>query len=138
MERQEIVNNREEEIARFELRLDVEFPESYRQFLLERGSAVIDGYQILGIPEEKEAREERGMLLSFQPGDPKRGGFAWISNYQGRIVGLCNRPDCYFCNLKEREKLENFQGGELRVELRKTKNISITSYSNSLEFKERP
>jgi len=53
MERQEIVNNREEEIARFELRINVQFPQSYRQFLLEQGSAVIAGYKVFGIPTKE-------------------------------------------------------------------------------------
>ena len=49
---------REKEIVSFELRLGVEFPQSYRRFLLEHGSAVIAGYQILGIPERKQESEK--------------------------------------------------------------------------------
>lgn len=116
MKRQEEV--RKKEINRleklFKARLGVTFPQSYRQFLLEQGSAVVDGYQIFGLVEEEE---EKGVLLSFRPGDPKRGSFVWIADYQEKIVGLCNRPDCWFCNLEERKKLEGFQGGELRVKL---------------------
>jgi len=119
--RSELKRSLEREIKGIELTLDVKFPQSYRQFLMEQGSAVIAGYQIFGLPEkkprEKEIKEEKGILLDFQLGDPRREGFAWISNYQERIVGLCSRPDCWFCNLEEREKLKDFQGGELRVNL---------------------
>ena len=52
MRRREI----ERKISGFEERLDVKFPESYRQFLLEKGSAVIDGYQIFGLPEKEEKK----------------------------------------------------------------------------------
>ncbi|MBU4205008.1 SMI1/KNR4 family protein [Patescibacteria group bacterium] len=46
-------------VNRFEMFLDAKFPQSYRQFLLERGSAVIDGFQILGLPKrEEETKEE--------------------------------------------------------------------------------
>jgi len=40
-------------INRLEQRLEVKFPHSYRQFLLEKGSAVIDGHKIMGIPTKK-------------------------------------------------------------------------------------
>jgi len=30
--------------------LGVKFPKSYKNFLLEKGSAVIDGFKILGLP----------------------------------------------------------------------------------------
>lgn len=110
--------DRKNEVIKLEWQLGLKFPQSYRQFLIERGSAVVDGYQIFGLPEEKEERKEReGILLSFQPGDPKRG-FSWIAFYENRIVGLCSRPDCWYCNLEERKKLEDFPGGELKVELR--------------------
>ena len=39
-------------IDNLEKRLGVKFPAIYRQFLIERGMAVIAGYTILGIPEE--------------------------------------------------------------------------------------
>ena len=52
----------------FKIRFNIEFPPSYRQFLLEKGSAVIDGYQIFGLPPKEE---KEGILLPFWPGDPK-------------------------------------------------------------------
>lgn len=109
----EVEKTKQQKIMELEESFDLVFPQSYRQFLLEQGSAVIAGYQIYGIPE----KEEKGVSFSFQPGDPKRGSFSWITEYQGRIVGLCNRPDCNVCNLEEREKLRDFQRGELKVEL---------------------
>ena len=114
--RSELKRSLEREIKGIELTLDVKFPQSYRQFLLERGSAEVAGFQILGLPEKEEKEEEGGTLLSFQIGDPRRG-FVWVGNYQGRIVGLCSLPDCNLCNLKEREQLKDFRGGELRVNL---------------------
>ena len=78
--RSELKRSLEREIKGIELTLDVKFPQSYRQFLMEQGSAVIAGYQIFGLPEEKprekEIKEEKGILLDFQPGDLRRGGFA--------------------------------------------------------------
>ena len=41
----------------FKAKTGLEFPLSYRQFLLEQGSAVIDGYRILGIPREEKQEE---------------------------------------------------------------------------------
>jgi len=40
----------ESRIGLLEERLDVRFPQSYRNFLQEHGSMVVDGYRILGIP----------------------------------------------------------------------------------------
>ena len=90
---------RRRKIAEIESSLEVTFPPSYRRFLLEEGSTVVDGYQVFGLPEAEGTKEERGVLLSFQPGDPKRGGFRWITTYKGRTVGLCSRQSCRFCNL---------------------------------------
>jgi len=109
-------------IVDFENQLQITFPRSYRQFLLERGTATIAGYTIIGIPEKVEKTEERenpeqGTVLSFWPGDLRRGKFAWISNYEGRIVGLCSLDNCRHCNPTNREQLKSFKGGELRVNL---------------------
>jgi len=99
-------------IVNFENQLQITFPRSYRDFLLKHGSALIEGYTILGIPEhgeteektEEKEEEKEGTILFFRHGDLSRGKFAWISNYQGRIVGLCNLPNCRYCNLAEREQ----------------------------------
>ena len=48
------MNSKEFLLDVFEGMLDVKFPKSYRQFLIERGTAKIAGYTILGIPEELE------------------------------------------------------------------------------------
>jgi hypothetical protein len=100
MRRKEI----ERKISGFEESLKVQFPRSYRQFLLEQAT-------------EREKEEEQGILLSFQPGDPGRGGFQWIGYYENKVVGLCSLSNCRICNMREREKLEDFEGGELRVGL---------------------
>ncbi|KXB07970.1 hypothetical protein AKJ56_02070, partial [candidate division MSBL1 archaeon SCGC-AAA382N08] len=107
---------REKEIVRFELKLETELPSFYRQFLLEQGSAVIAGYPIFGLVKKK-AEEEKGTTLFFRKGDLNRGSFDWVAEYEGRIVGLCNRPNCGLCDMEQRKKLMSFQGGELRVEL---------------------
>ncbi|MBU4274869.1 SMI1/KNR4 family protein [Patescibacteria group bacterium] len=52
----------ERKISRFERRLNVHFPRSYRQFLLEHGSAIIDGFQILGLAEEESGEKEEEQL----------------------------------------------------------------------------
>ena len=112
--------------------LGVKFPKSYREFLIERGTATIAGYTIFGIPEQEEAEkgteekgeekeEKEGTILFFRPGDLSKGRFAWVSNYDGRIVGLCSLPNCRYCNPTNREQLKSFRGGELRVELRLVK-----------------
>ena len=48
-----ITTNIEKQIKRFERGLKVQFPPSYRQFLLEQGSAVIAGYKVFGIPTKE-------------------------------------------------------------------------------------
>ena len=106
--------------------LGVKFPKSYREFLIECGTAKIAGYTILGIPEKPEkdgekGEEKEGTILFFRPGDLSIGKFVWISNYQGRVVGLCSLPNCRYCNPTNREQLKSFRGGELRVELRLVK-----------------
>ena len=132
MNQKETEMKRKEDIGFFEDVLAVKFPKSYRQFLIECGTAKIAGYTILGIPEQEEAEkgteekgeekeEKEGTILFFRHGDLSRGKFAWISNYQGRIVGLCSLDNCRYCNLAERKQLENFKGGELRVNLRAIK-----------------
>ena len=116
----DIKKEREQEIIRFELQLNVEFPTSYREFLIEYGNMEIVGLAILGIPEEEQEetkKEEEGTVLFFRPGDLTRGKFAWISNYQERIVGLCNLTNCRYCNLAERKLLKDFKGGKLKVNL---------------------
>ena len=50
MEEKIMKTERKEEIDFLEETLRVQFPQSYRKFLLDKGSAVIDGYKILGIP----------------------------------------------------------------------------------------
>lgn len=103
--------------------LDVHFPRSYREFLTEHGTAKIAGYTILGIPEREEAAEEteekkeEGTVLFFRPGDLRKGKFAWVSNYQGRVVGLCSLDNCRYCNLERRTQLKDFHGGNLKVNL---------------------
>lgn len=42
--------NLERKINGWERILNVQFPQSYRQFLLERGSATIGGFRIFGLP----------------------------------------------------------------------------------------
>lgn len=91
-------------IIELESDLGVKFPRSYRQFLLEQA-----------INREKEEKKEKGIFLYFQPG--REGGFQKIAYYEKRVVGLCALPDCRICNLKERERLKDFEKGELRVEL---------------------
>ena len=113
------------DIVEIEYRLNVTFPLTYRDFLIEHGTATIAGYTILGISEErekpKEEKEQEGTILSFRPGDLSIGRFVWISNYQGRVAGLCSLPNCRYCNPTNREQLKSFRGGELRVELRLVK-----------------
>ncbi len=111
------MQTRQEQIDFTEEMLGVKFPQSYRQFLLEQGSAFIAGQPVFGLPEEEPKEEKQGTVLSFRPGDPRKGSFDWISFYENRVVGLCNKPNCDVCNLTEREKLKDFQGGELRVNL---------------------
>ena len=106
--------DRKEKMELIEEILKVTFPHSYREFLLEKGSAIVRGFKIFGLGEKEK---EEGVLLCFVRSDPKKGGFLWISHYQGRVVGLCNLPNCPQCNSREREKLKNFKGGELRVNL---------------------
>ena len=129
----------ERKIKSYEKRMGVKFPKSYREFLIERGTATIAGYTILGIPEQEEAEkgteekgeekeEKEGTILFFRPGDLRRGRFAWVSNYDGRIVGLCSLDNCRYCNLAERKQLENFKGGELRVNLRAIKRETTEFY----------
>jgi len=104
----------------FLMKYGIRFSKSYRQFLLERGTARVAGYAILGILERAEKTEkepERGTILRFWPGDLRRGRFAWISNYEGRIVGLCSLDNCKYCNPTNKEQLKSFKGGELRVDL---------------------
>ena len=116
--------------------LGVKFPKSYREFLIQQGTAKIAGYTILGIPEKpekdgekgEEKEEKEGTILFFRPGDLRRGRFAWVSNYDGRIVGLCSLDNCRYCNLAERKQLENFKGGELRVNLRAIKRETTEFY----------
>lgn len=115
--------------------LEITFPRSYRQFLIERGTATIEGYTILGIPEEPEKGEEKaeeipeqGTVLWFRSGDLSRGGFAWISNYEGRIVGLCSLDNCRYCNPTAKEQLKSFKGGELRVNLKLVKRETTEFY----------
>jgi len=43
----------ERRISGFEQTLKIRFPQSYRQFLLEQGSAVIAGYKVFGIPTKE-------------------------------------------------------------------------------------
>ena len=50
MENKTQLTVRKEEIEFFELTLSVQFPQSYRDFLQEHGSAMVDGFLILGIP----------------------------------------------------------------------------------------
>ena len=50
---EEVVKTKEQKIMEIEESLDVIFPSSYRQFLLERGSAVIAGYKVFGIPTKE-------------------------------------------------------------------------------------
>ena len=78
----------EKQIANLERILKVKLPQSYRQFLLKQA-------------EKEEAKKEKGISLYFQPGDPQKG-FSWVGNYQGRIAGLCNRPNCQHCNLENK------------------------------------
>jgi len=56
------------------------------------------------------------VMLRFYPGD-RREGFRWLAAYNNRMVGLCNQFSCELCNLPEREKLRDFQGGRLEVAL---------------------
>ena len=49
----ELIVSQEKKIRRWEKLLRVKFPRSYRQFLLERGSALVDGFRVLGIPREE-------------------------------------------------------------------------------------
>jgi len=44
---------KKERIELMEDLLGIKFPHSYRQFLLEKGSAVIDGHKIMGIPTKE-------------------------------------------------------------------------------------
>lgn len=53
MDKREIRENRENLVNLFEEALRVKFPTSYRQFLLNRGSAIVDGFNVVGIPTEK-------------------------------------------------------------------------------------
>ena len=120
-------------VRRFEKVLGVNFPLSYREFLLTHGTARIAGYTILGIPEKPEkdgekGEEKEGTILFFRPGDLSIGKFVWISNYQGRVVGLCSLPNCRYCNPTNREQLKSFRGGELRVELRLVKKETTEFY----------
>ena len=131
--------NNENRIVEIEFFLGITFPRSYRKFLIERGTATIAGYTILGIPEQEEAEkgteekgeekeEKEGTILFFRPGDLRRGRFAWVSNYDGRIVGLCSLDNCRYCNPTNREQLKSFRGGELRVELRLVKKETTEFY----------
>ncbi len=106
----------------FRAKFNVRFPLSYREFLLKHGNMEVAGFSILGIPkreeaEEAETKEEEETVLFFRPGDLRKGRFAWVSNYEGKIVGLCSLPNCRYCNLAGREQLKDFQGGNLKVSL---------------------
>lgn len=105
------------QIIEIEFFLGIKFPQFYRQFLLEQGSAIIAGYPIFGFSDQETEEKEKGIILPFKAGDPRKGGFDWVANYQEKIVGLCNKPGCSICDFKERKKLKDFQGGELKVEL---------------------
>jgi len=78
----------------FRAKFNVRLPKSYSEFLLKHGSMESVGLAILGIPEreetqtETEEKEEEGTVLFFRPGDLRKGRFAWVSNYEGKIVGL--------------------------------------------------
>ncbi|MBU3907271.1 MAG: SMI1/KNR4 family protein, partial [Nanoarchaeota archaeon] len=50
------------EVRGFERDLKVQFPKSYRQFLLECGSSLIDGFQIVGLVEEEKTEEKEERL----------------------------------------------------------------------------
>jgi len=47
--------NSKKQVERFEKILGITFPASYREFLIERGTAKIAGYTILGILKEANA-----------------------------------------------------------------------------------
>jgi len=104
------------QIVQIEFFLGIKFLRSYRQFLLEKGSAAIAGYPIFGLPEQ-EKEEEQGKLLSFRAGNPRKGSFYWIAQHKEKIVGLCMKSGCGICNLNKREKLKGFKGGKIKVEL---------------------
>jgi len=57
----ELIVSQEKKIRRWEKLLRVKFPQSYRQFLLERGSALVDGFRVLGIPKEEPEVEESSL-----------------------------------------------------------------------------
>lgn len=59
MEERKIRTAREEEIDFLEETLDLKFPRSYRQFLLEKGSEEVVGFQILGLAEREEKPEKQ-------------------------------------------------------------------------------
>ncbi|MBU4367618.1 SMI1/KNR4 family protein [Patescibacteria group bacterium] len=52
----------ETQVRRFEKVLGVKFPGSYHQFLMEHDSALIDGFQILGLTEKEETEEKEERL----------------------------------------------------------------------------
>lgn len=54
--------------------------------------------------------------LRFVLGDPDRG-HKLISHYRGRTAVLCGGEFCFSCDYEEREKLEDFDEGELNVAL---------------------
>ena len=57
----ELIVSQEKKIRRWEKLLRVKFPQSYRQFLLEQGSALVDGFRVLGLPKEEPEVEESSL-----------------------------------------------------------------------------
>ena len=122
--------NREKEILRLEESLDLVFPQSYRQFLLKEGSAVIGGFNILGIPTEgkldlDKLSEDNSCPLCRKP------------KQKGKIVCF----NCYKLYIKKKDSLNRGESLILsqwlksKLPQRKEKELSVFEATQILRTK---
>jgi hypothetical protein len=105
---------RARESIHIEKRLNIKFPDSYRKFIFKEGSAVIDGYQIFGLPTQEVSTsvlEATEILRILRPELPPN--LIVISIHQDRALCL---------NLDRRTKEDCFL---IDVSLKKDSDLSL-------------
>jgi len=94
---------KQQRIMELEESLDLVFPHSYCQFLSEYGSAVVDGFKVLGIPKEEEPEVEEPSLQKKEEKEIKEPELDFEKVKQNPFCPLCqNRKDkgritCFSC-----------------------------------------